>query len=185
MKLKKLIKYILFIGLLIVIGYFFILFQYGSIDIRSSLRTNYHPIENSTDQIIETDFFELRAPKNWTHLFGGYGDEGDSYGNFQTRKGVIHYEYGNCGPDYSEDDDIYEYIVEQKTINRFQINIARNKKGEIGICIPKQNEMKTSLTFYMDKSVANNFENIIRGIKELKFKQDMPGINAYRKWDIQ
>ncbi|WP_055436617.1 hypothetical protein [Lacinutrix algicola] len=170
MNRKKLIKYILLIGFLILIGYVFIRVQYGSIDYSGTLSTKYQKIENSTDQIIETDFFELKTPENWTHLFGGYGTEGDPYGNFQTRKGVIHYEYGHWAPNYSEDDDIYEYKVEKKTINRFQVNIAKNKKGEIGICIPKQNEMQTSLTFYLDESVANNFDEIIEGIREIKFK---------------
>jgi hypothetical protein len=118
MKIRKVIKYILLIGLIVFGGYVFILFQYGSIDISGTLNTKYHKIENSTDQIIETDFFELRTPGNWTHLFGGYGTEGDPYGTFQTRKGVIHYEYGHWVPNYSEDDDIYEYKVEKKSINR-------------------------------------------------------------------
>lgn len=170
MKRKKFIRYIFFTGMLLLLGYVFILFQYGSINFKGTLSTKYHKIENSTDQIIETNFFELRTAENWIHIFGGYGTEGDPFGSFQTDTGIVHYEYGHWAPNYNEDDDIYEYKVEQKTINRFKVNIARNTKGEVGICIPKQNEMKTSLTFYMDKSVAKNFEIIIEGIKEIKFK---------------
>lgn len=170
MKPKKLTKYILITGLLILISYVFVLYQYGSIDFKGTLNTNYHKIEKTTDKIIETDFFELRTSENWFHIFGGYGNEGDPYGTFQTENGVIHYEYGHWAPNYNEDNEIYDYKVEHKTINRFRINIARNSKGEIGICIPKQNEMKASLTFYMSKSVGNNFGEIVEAIKELKFK---------------
>jgi len=152
------------------VGYVFVLIKYDSIDIKGTLSTKYLKIENSTDQIIETDFFNLKTPNDWTHLFGGYGNEGDPFGTFQTRKGVIQYEYGNWAPSYDEDNDIHRFMVEKKTINRFQINIARNKEGETGICIPMQNEMKSSLTFYMNKSVSNNFDKLLNGIKELKFK---------------
>ncbi|PCJ64871.1 MAG: hypothetical protein COA58_11395 [Bacteroidetes bacterium] len=170
MNRKKWIKYILLTGFLILVGYAFILFQYGSIDFKGTLSTKYHKIENSTDQIIETNFFKLKTPENWTHLFGGYGTEGDPFGTFQTCKGVIHYEYGHWAPTYNEDDGIYRYTVDKKTINRFQINITKNEEGEIGIHIPMQNEMKSSFTLYLDKSVSNNFDELLNGIKELEFK---------------
>ncbi|WP_299438273.1 hypothetical protein [uncultured Aquimarina sp.] len=170
MKSRKWIKYISLVGLLILLGYIFILFQYGSIDIQGTINTEYHKIENSSDRIIETDFFKLRAPSNWIHIYGGYGIEGHSYGVFQTNKGVIHYEYGPFTPLYDNDNEIYEYKVEKKNINRFRINIAKNKQGEIGICIPFQNEMRNSLTLYMSKSVSNNLDEIIKGIRELEFK---------------
>ena len=170
MKNRKWIKYIFLTGLLIILGYIFILFQYGSIDIQGTINTEYHNIENSTDQIIETDFFKLRTPSSWIHIYGGYGVEGHPYGSFQTSKGVIHYEYSSFGPTYNEDNDIYDYKVEKKIINRFQINIAKNNEGEIGISIPEQNKMRSSLTLYMNKSVTNNFDEIIKGIGELEFK---------------
>lgn len=170
MKQRKWIKYILLAGLFVLVGYVLILFQYGSIDFKGTLSTKYHKIENSSDQIIETDFFKLKAPNNWTHLFGGYGTEGDPFGTFQTSKGVIHYEYGHWAPNYNEDNDIYGYKVEKKIINRFQINIAKNKDGETGICIPMQHEMKSSFTLYLDKSVSSNFDELLNGIKELEFK---------------
>jgi hypothetical protein len=170
MKLSNWIKYILLTGVIILFGYGFILFQYGSIHVKGTLNTKYHKIENSTDKIIETYFFKIRAPNNWIHFFGGYGTEGDPYGAFYTNKGIIHYEYGSWGPDYNEDDDIYGYTVEKDIINRFKISIARNENGETGICIPTQNEMKASMTFYLDKSISNNFEDIIKGINELEFK---------------
>jgi hypothetical protein len=170
MKLRNVIKYLFLTGLLILVSYVFILYQYHAIDFGGTISTQYHEIENSTDQIIETDYFELRTPENWIHIFSGHGVEGTPYGSFQTSKGVIHYEYGIFVPDYSEDDKIYGYKVEQRNINLFKINIARNTKGEIGICIPRQNEMEFALVFYLDKSVTNNFDEIISGIKELKFK---------------
>lgn len=169
MKWGKWVKYTLLTGLLVLIGYAFVLFRYGSIDIKGTLSTKYHKIENSTDQIIETDFFKIKTPQNWTHLFGGYGPEGEPFGSFQTNRGVIHYEYGHWAPNYDEDDDISGYTVEKKTINRFRINIAKNEKGETGICIPMQNEMKSTFTLYLNESVSHNFNELLSGIEYLKF----------------
>jgi hypothetical protein len=162
--------YILFlIGVIFLIGFAFVLFKYGSIDLKRTISTKYYIIKDTNEQIIETEFFKIRTPQNWFHIFGGNGNEGDPFGNFQTKMGVIFYEYGPFAPSYDEDDDIYNYKIEKRKVNRFKINIARNNKGETGICIPRQNEMKTSLTFYMIESVTKNFDELMSGIEEIEF----------------
>ncbi len=170
MKITKRIKYVLLIGVIGFLVYISLSFIYGGFHITGTLSTEYHNIENSSDKIIETNNFSLRTPKYWIHIFGGFGTEGEPYGAFQTPNGIIHYEYSHWAPSYVEDDDIYNYKVEKKSINRFQINIARNDKNETGICIPMQNQMKSSLTFYLDKSVTENYNNLLKGIAEIKFK---------------
>ncbi|WP_117879834.1 hypothetical protein [Aureibaculum luteum] len=170
MKIKKGLKYVFLLGIIGLLFYVSLSFIYGGFDLRGTINTKYHNIENSTDKIIETNNFSLRAPKYWVHIFGGFGTEGDPYGTFQTPNGIIYYEYGYWAPSYEENNEIYNYTVEKQIINRFQINIARNDKNEVGICIPMQNEMKSSLTFYMDKSVTDNYDDLIAGIKEIKFK---------------
>ncbi len=170
MNIKKGLKYFLGIVLIGLLLFIILLFFYGGFNVKGTINTRYHAIENSSDRIIETNNFSIRTLKYWVHIFGGYGNEGDPWGAFQTPNGIIHYEYGNWGPDYSEDDSVYEYIVEKKLVNRFQINIARNNKNETGICIPVQNEMKRNFTFYMDNSVTDNYEALIEGVKEIEFK---------------
>jgi len=118
---------------------------------------------NPKEQIIETEYFELRTPQNWIHIFGGHGVEGDPYGRFITENGVIFYEYGIFPPDYNEDNEIYDYKVDKVHVGRFKVNIARNNRKETGIAILPQHEMDRVLTFYLDESVTKNFNNLIKG----------------------
>ncbi|WP_299670982.1 hypothetical protein [uncultured Polaribacter sp.] len=162
-------KYILLAGLLILGMYAFFQLNHNSLNCKEMSSSN-PETENSTYQIIETNFFVLKIPEKWNHIFNGYGNEGDPFGTFQTYEGLIHYEYGNFAPKYINDDELKKYVVEKKKINGLQVNISKNKKSETGIYIPKQSKMKTSLTFYMDQSVTNNFADLMKVIKNIQFK---------------
>lgn len=167
---KKWIKYTAIITLVIMVLQLLIYIQYGSIDVKGTLATQYHNTKNPSQQIIETQHFSMLTPKHWVHVLGGYGTEGNPFGSFITRKGIIHYEYGLWSPSYQQYSQQFENSPEERIINRFNIQIIQNKKEEKAIIIPMQNEMKYPFCFYMDRSIANNFDEIISGIKEIEFK---------------
>ena len=167
-KRNRIIIFSLILGVLL-ISFLFLIFFSNEINLKGTLSTEYIKTNDPNSQIIETDFFEIETPKNWIHIFGGYGMEGEPYGRFMTGKGMIYYEYGFFAPDYNEDCDIYHYKVDKKQIGRFQVNVARNNENETGIAIPRQNEMNRMLTFYMSESVTNNYQDLKRGIETLKF----------------
>jgi hypothetical protein len=170
MSIRKWTSYILILGGVVLATCISTLFIYGPIDIEGTLKTEYHQVNNSSSKLIETDFLTLRAPSDWIHIFGGYGEEGDPFGSFQTRNGVISYEYGFYAPDYSEDSDAYRYKVKKTMAGKYQINIATNEKNEMGISIPMQYDMKNPLTFYMDDAVTDNFQTLIKVIEEIEYK---------------
>jgi len=168
LKIKKIIIYTLIFTLAIIVGYFIVLINYGTIDIKETFETKYHKIENTSDKIIETKYFKIRTPKTWTHISNGYSNEGGSVGRLMTGNGHIHYEYGHFAPVYND----YDGVTTKKTVNRFQINITKDKINQTGICIPTQNEMTSHFSFYMDKTVTNNLEILLNGIKKIEFKKD-------------
>lgn len=157
---------------LIVITIVYFTYITGELNIKGTILTEYHDTDNPEEHTIETQYFKITTPNNWIHIFSGHGEEGDPYGLFLTGTGAILYEYGMWAPDYSEDNDIYGYVVSNRKVGRFKLNIAKNDKNEIGIAIPPQHEMKTHMTFYMDEAVTNNFEELIEGIKLLEFKDN-------------
>lgn len=167
MKRTKRNRIIIFASVLILI--LLISFFSNEINLKGTLSTEYIQISDSDSQIIKTDFFEIETPKNWIHIFGGYGIEGEPYGRFMTGKGMISYEYGLFAPDYNEDSDVDQYKVDRIQFGRFQVNVARNNENETGIAIPRQNEMQRMLTFYLSESVTNNYQELKSGIETLKF----------------
>ena len=170
MSVRKWATYILIIGVVTLALYIITVFIYGPIHIKGTLGTKYHQLENSSDKIIETDFLKLRAPSDWIHIFSGYGVEGDPYGSFQTKNGVIHYEYGMFAPIYEKDNEVYGYKVRKEQVGKYEVNIATNQENEMGIAVPAQHEMKRSLTFYMDDAVTDNYQAIIKIIEEIEYK---------------
>lgn len=165
-------KRVVILGVLIMLVFFAftsLAFLFG-FDPKGTFSTRYDSIPESDFQIIETYYFQIQTPENWIHIFHGHGYEGDPYGLFFTGKGIISYEYGFFGPIYNEDDQIYDYKVEKNVFGRFAVNIARNNNDETGIAIPSQHEMTRHMTFYLDKSVSNNYEEIVHAIENLKFK---------------
>lgn len=163
-------KRIKIIAILIVLtGLFYLTGEYLQIEIKGTINTKYTRIEDSEHKIIETEYFKLLAPKSWFHIFSGYGVEGDPYGYFWTKKGLIHYEYGRFGPDYDKLDVLDEFKKSKKKVNRFLVNIAINEKKETGIAIPVQNEMSRSFTFYASESVTSNYNDLLNSIAHLEF----------------
>jgi len=167
-------KIIVVLGVVVALIFLVVVFLFG-FDPKGTFTTQYESIPNSNIQIIETDYFLIQTPKNWIHILHGHGYEGDPYGFFFTGKGIVSYEYGWFGPTYDEDDLIYNYKVDKEFFGRFSVNIARNNSGETGIAIPAQYEMSRNMTFYLDKSVSNNYEELLYAIENLKFKpQNIP-----------
>ncbi|MCC5916865.1 MAG: hypothetical protein JJU02_06000 [Cryomorphaceae bacterium] len=156
-----LILLLLFIGLKVIL----------EVDYEETIKTKYSKTDNRNIQIIETDFFKIKTPKNWIHISSGFGIEGDPYGYFWTKEGRIHYEYGFFGPSYKIDNEIYKYGVEKRKIGRFEVNIATNNKNETGIAILPQLEMNRTMTFYMDESVTANLDALLEALEEIEFKK--------------
>ena len=173
MKLKQPYKRVLIIGSAIL--FIFILLvglkTIIGIDFKETNKTKYLNSNEKNKQIIETTFFTIKTPKNWIHISSGFGVEGDPYGFFWTKEGRIHYEYGIFGPGYEIDDEIYKYKVEKKKIGRLEINIATNESNETGIAILPQFEMNRTMTFYMDKSITANLDDLLDGLEEIRFKK--------------
>lgn len=161
------------LGVLVTLVFFVFLALVFGFDPKGTFSTQYESIPGSEIQIIETDYFLIQTPENWIHVFQGHGTEGDPYGLFLTGKGIISYEYGWFGPIYETDSHAYEYTVEKELFGRFAVNIAKNNEGDIGIAIPTQHEMSRDMTFYLDKSVSNNYEELVFAIEHLKFKTNL------------
>lgn len=168
-KSKKWIKYIAIIALAIMAIQLFIYIQYGSIDLKGTWATQYHNTETPSHQIIETQYFKLKTPKNWFHIFGGYGLEGYPCGAFQTPNGVLLYEYGMFAPRYKYDIDGTSYLIEVKNIRSIQICVTRNKHGETGIYIPMQAEMKYPFAIYPSHFISHHLNEILNSIKTIQF----------------
>lgn len=150
------------------IAHFIIDYYCHGIDYKETLRTKYHNTDNG--QIIETTHFKILTPKNWIHIFQGYGHEGDAGGFFITGKGKINYEYGIFANPF-EVDSISVFQQDSMTLNRFTIFIGKNEIDEYGIHIPRQHEMELPFSFYMSKSCNENFEKLNIGIKNMEFKK--------------
>lgn len=170
MRFKKIIKYVLLISFVFLLGYFFKLVRYGSIDLDETLNTKYYDIENSDYQIVGTRYFDMKILKSWIHIFNGYGNEANAVGLFETRWDVVNYEYSDWAPNYENEYPELGYKIKYDTIGRFKVCIVVNKNNETGIYINKQYEMEYPFSFYMSKSVTENYGDIVVAIKELKFK---------------
>lgn len=163
--MRRGIKWIIIIVALFIIAHFSIDYYFQGIDYKETFRTKYHTTENV--QIIETSHFKIMTPKNWIHIFHGYGFEGGAGGCFITRHGLIEYEYAIFANPF-EVDSLYVFQQDSMTLNRFIIFIGKN---EIGIYIPRQHEMEFPFSFFMSKACKENFEDLTVGIKNLEFKK--------------
>jgi len=168
--LKKIILYVSLVALGSYMALKVFEFKYDRIDLLGTLGTKYYKIKQSQDQMIVTDFFRLRTPNSWWHLDSGVGVEGHPYGSFFTPQGSISYEYGDFAPLYLENDSLNQYQVQRHQIDRFDVFVARNQNGEVGITIPAQHEMRYHLTFDFGLAVAENLDLLLAGIKDLEFK---------------
>jgi len=166
--MKRSIKWIILILALFIIAHFFVFFYFQGINYKETFSTKYHSLDNS--QIIETSHFKILTPKNWIHIFRGYGNEGGAGGCFITGNGIINYEYGLFANPFKVD-SIFVFQQDTMIINRFTIFIGKNEINEYGIHIPRQYEMEFPFSFYMSKSNTNNFENLSNGIKNMEFKK--------------
>jgi len=165
---KKLIKWLIAIIAFFMIAHFIIDFYFQGIDYKETFRTQYHTTDSN--QIIETSHFKILTPKNWIHIFHGYGYEANACGCFITGQGRIEYDYGFL-TDSFEVDSISVFKQDSMTLNRFKIFIGENENDEIGIHIPRQHEMEFSFSFFMSKACKDNFEELTTGIKSLEFKK--------------
>ncbi|MET4084230.1 hypothetical protein ABIB40_004204 [Pedobacter sp. UYP30] len=144
---------------------------YFEVNLTETNKTKYFSANEENEQIIETDFFRIKTPKSWVHISSGFGVEGDPYGYFLTKNGIVFYEYGFFAPGYQQDNKIDRYKVERRTIGRLRVNIAINQNKETGIAILPQYEMNRTMTFYMGMPTTANLNELLEGIKGVKFKK--------------
>ena len=166
--MKKTIKWIIIVFAFFLIAHFIIDYIFQGINYKETIQTKYHSANKN--QLIETNHFKILTPKNWIHVFQGYGYEGNASGCFITRQGIIDYDYGFFSNSY-EVDSILVFQQDSMTLNRFTIYIGKNENNEIGIHIPRQHEMEFSFDFLMSKVCKENFEELTIGIKNLEFKK--------------
>ncbi|TKG88267.1 hypothetical protein EYV94_27415 [Puteibacter caeruleilacunae] len=166
--MKRLIKWILITAVFVLTTHIGLQFYFGRIDYKETLRTEYHPIDSV--QIIETNHFKIMTPKNWIHIFQGYGAELDAAGCFITGNGRIHYEYGMFSNEFTFD-SIFVFQQDSLTLNRFTIFIGKNESNEYGIHIPRQHEMQFPFSFYMSEACRVNFTELSNSIRNLEFKK--------------
>lgn len=113
---------------------------------------------------------EMETPKNWIHIFHGYGEEGEAIGSFIFPNGRLKYDYGIFANPLQKDSD-FIFRRDSLIANRFKIFIGYDENNKlIGIHIPKQDEMEWPLSFYTSTN-NNNFQDIINAIKRMKFKK--------------
>ena len=141
---------------------------FGGIDYSETFATKYE--SNGNTKTIITSHFEIETPKNWIHVFHGYGNEGDAGGCFFTGSGIINYEYGFFANPF-EVDSISVFQQDSMTLSRFTVFIGKNEINESGIHIPKQHEMELPSSFYMSKSCTENFVELTNGIRNMEFKK--------------
>ena len=165
--MKRTTKWIIIIIALFVIAHFGIDYYFHGIDYKETFRTKYHTTDSG--QIIETSHFKIPTPKNWIHIFQGYGHEGDAGGCFITGHGIINYEYGIFANPFDVD-SVFVFQKDSMTLNRFLIFIGKNEIDEYGIHIPRQHEMQLPFSFFMSKSCQENFGELTTGIKNMEFK---------------
>ena len=166
--MKKYLKWVILITLIILGVHIVLNFIFGSIDYKGTLSTKY--IKNDSTQTIITKHFEIETPKNWIHIFQGYGSEATAGGMFLTKSGMIEYEYGPFSNPF-EIDSIFVFSRDSLIAGRFVVYIGRNENNETGIYIPRQHEMELPFSFYMSKACTDNLNDILAGIKSMKFKQ--------------
>lgn len=167
--MKKITKYLLLSLFIIVSIHFLLSFYIGGINYKETLKTKYHLLDNK--QIIETSHFKIETPKNWIHIFNGYGEEADASGVFITRNGLVSYEYGMFSNSFRID-SIFFFSRDSLIANRFHIYLGYNKtKTEAGIYIPLQHEMEWSFSFFMSKACFKNKDELIKGIQKMEFKK--------------
>ena len=166
--MKRAIRWTILTVALFIIAHFIIDYYFKGIDYRETFRTKYHTTDSV--QIIETSHFKILTPKDWIHIFQGYGHEGDAGGCFITEHGIINYEYGIFANPF-EMDSILVFKQDSMTLNRFTIFIGKNEINESGIHIPRQHEMEFPFSFYMSKSCTENFEKLTNGVKNMEFKK--------------
>ncbi len=166
--MKRILKWIILIIAFFIIAHFTIDIYFQGINYKETIKTKYHTEGNY--QIIETSHFKIMTPKNWIHVFQGYGEEANACGVFLTGKGKIEYDYGFF-TDSFEVDSIFVFNQDSMTLNRFMIFIGENENNEIGIHIPRQHEMEFSFSFFMSKACKENFKELTTGIKSLEFKK--------------
>jgi hypothetical protein len=140
---------------------------FGGVDYKGTLSTQYQRQDNS--KTIITNHFSIETPKNWFHVFHGYGEEGGPFGFFFTSNGRVEYEYGIFSNEFTLD-SIDVFSVETFVVNRFEVRVAHDDQDRTGIFIYKQHEMKYPFSFYMSTACTENLEEIISGIEEMKFQ---------------
>jgi hypothetical protein len=141
---------------------------FGNINYIGTIKTKYEKTD-SGHKII-TQQFEIETPKDWFHVFGGYGIEAESYGYFLTKNGILNYEYGLFATNLWID-SITVFSIDSIQVGRFIVFIEKDTTNQCGIHIPIQYEMEMPFTFFMGKACTDNFDNIIKSINTMKFKK--------------
>ncbi|MCK4664879.1 MAG: hypothetical protein KAT68_18555 [Bacteroidales bacterium] len=118
--LLKWIAIILILCLVVHIGLFLI---FGGIDYSETFLTKY--IRNDSTKTISTSHFMIETPKNWIHIFHGYGEEGEAMGTFLTKSGKARYEYGIFSNPFLVN-SIDVFTSDSLRANSFKIYIAMN-----------------------------------------------------------
>jgi len=167
--MKKWIKWIIALTLIAVSAHIILYLIWGPIDYTGTLSTQYK--QSDTCQTIITKHFEIETPKDWIHIFHGYGIEGEAWGSFLTKSGNLEYEYGMFSNPFRMD-SVFTFSRDSLDVDRFTIYIGENENGnEIGIYIPRQHEMEWPFSFSMNKACSENLDAIISGVKNMRFKR--------------
>lgn len=167
--MKKIFKFIILPIIVLLMIYSVLYFYLGGINYKETINTKYYFKDNN--HIIETSHFKIQTPKNWIHVFIGYGYEADAEGVFITKNGIIRYEYGYLSNTFRVD-SVFVFYGDSLTANKYQIYFGFNEnKSEMGIHIPCQNNMEWPFSFYMSEACLKNKEDIIKGIKTMEFKK--------------
>lgn len=166
--MKKVVKWIIIALFLLTLLHLLINQCYGPISYIDTLSTEYEKKDNT--QIVKTRHFEIETPTDWIHIFNGYGIEGQAIGSFWTKAGIFTYEYGMFANPFCID-SISTFKRDSVVANRFLIYIGKNNYDEVGIHIPRQHEMEWEFSIFMNRACAENLDDIIYGVRNLKFKK--------------
>jgi hypothetical protein len=168
MDMKRFLKWFAIIFLLLFTSYTGLTIFFGDIDYGETFSTKY--VKTGAKKTISTSHFEIETPKNWIHIFHGYGEEGEAIGTFLTRNGKLKYEYGLFSNPF-EIDSIFVFSRDSLNANRFKVYIGHDNSKESSIYIPQQYEMEWSFSIFMSQACTDNLGDIIQGIKQMRFKK--------------
>ena len=147
--MKKYIKWSILLLLILFLIHIGFVFLFGGIEYKGTFLTKYEK-RNKLQNII-TQHFEIVTPKNWIHIFRGYGE---AIAAFLTKSGKLEYEYGIFSNPFNID-SIFVFSRDSIITNRFIIYVGKNDNNESGICIPRQHEMEYPFSILMSQACSD------------------------------